>query len=89
MKLNWAILLLLIATACVKSNQGGESNIDVRVDSVLSVMTLEEKIGQLNLPSAGAFTTGEAESSDNAGDRRGKKPLENSFVIWNGCDSWL
>ncbi|MDX1912549.1 MAG: glycoside hydrolase family 3 N-terminal domain-containing protein, partial [Saprospiraceae bacterium] len=27
-------------------------------------MTLEEKIGQLNLPSAGAFVTGEAESSD-------------------------
>jgi beta-glucosidase len=27
-------------------------------------MTIEEKIGQLNLPSAGAFTTGEAESSD-------------------------
>jgi hypothetical protein len=26
-------------------------------------MTLEEKIGQLNLPSAGAFVTGEAESS--------------------------
>src|SRR6478736_142765 len=27
-------------------------------------MTLEEKIGQLNLPSAGAFTTGAVESSD-------------------------
>ncbi len=30
----------------------------------MALMTLEEKIGQLNLPSAGQFTTGEAESSD-------------------------
>lgn len=36
----------------------------VVVDSVLGQMTLEEKIGQLNLPSAGAFTTGAVESSD-------------------------
>src|SRR5688572_6025318 len=40
------------------------SNIDQRVDSVLQLMTLEEKIGQLNLPSAGQFTTGQAENSD-------------------------
>jgi beta-glucosidase len=64
MKLNCAFLLLFFATACVKSNQGSLSTIDARVDSVLSLMTLEEKIGQLNLPSAGAFVTGEAESSD-------------------------
>jgi beta-glucosidase len=64
MKLNSAFLLLFFATACVKSNQGSLSTIDARVDSVLSLMTLEEKIGQLNLPSAGAFVTGEAESSD-------------------------
>jgi beta-glucosidase len=67
MKLNRALILLLLATACVKTNQtnqGNQSAIDVRVDSVLSLMTLEEKIGQLNLPSAGAFVTGEAESSD-------------------------
>ena len=64
MKLNCALVLLLLATACVKTNQSNQSAIDVRVDSVLSLMTLEEKIGQLNLPSAGAFVTGEAESSD-------------------------
>ncbi len=27
-------------------------------------MTLDEKIGQLNLPSSGDFTTGQAQSSD-------------------------
>ena len=34
------------------------------MDSLLRVMTLEEKIGQLNLPSAGQFTTGQALNSD-------------------------
>lgn len=37
---------------------------DAKVDSLLRVMTLEEKIGQLNLPSAGQFTTGQALNSD-------------------------
>lgn len=64
MKFSYSFALLLLATACVKTNPGKQSTIDVRVDSVLRLMTLEEKIGQLNLPSAGAFTTGEAESSD-------------------------
>ena len=34
------------------------------VESLLAKMTLDEKIGQLNLPSAGDFTTGLAQSSD-------------------------
>lgn len=51
-----------------------QSTIDARVDSVLSLMTLEEKIGQLNLPSAGQFTTGSAENSDIA------KKIENGQV---------
>lgn len=34
------------------------------IDSLMNKMTLEEKLGQLNLPTAGDFTTGEAESSD-------------------------
>ncbi len=35
-----------------------------KIDSLLSVMTLEEKLGQLNLPSSGDITTGHAKSSD-------------------------
>ncbi|WP_237708916.1 beta-glucosidase BglX [Gillisia marina] len=35
-----------------------------KIDSLLSVMTLEEKLGQLNLPSSGDITTGQAKSSD-------------------------
>lgn len=33
------------------------------VDNLLSKMTLDEKIGQLNLPTAGDFTTGQTQSS--------------------------
>ncbi|WP_026714905.1 beta-glucosidase BglX [Flavobacterium daejeonense] len=35
-----------------------------KVDSVLKLMTLEEKLGQLNLPSSGDITTGASQSSD-------------------------
>ncbi|AZB33290.1 beta-glucosidase BglX [Chryseobacterium bernardetii] len=34
------------------------------VDNLLSKMTLDEKIGQMNLPTSGDFTTGMAQSSD-------------------------
>ncbi|MBS1681699.1 MAG: beta-glucosidase BglX [Bacteroidetes bacterium] len=52
-----------ILTSC--SDRGAKkSDIDSRVDSLLSLMTIEEKIGQLNLPSAGDFVTGQAENSN-------------------------
>lgn len=37
---------------------------EAKVDSILRLMTLEEKIGQLNLPTSGDITTGQAQSSD-------------------------
>lgn len=62
-----ALLLIFILPflflSCSKK-QETQSNIDQRVDSLLQLMTLEEKIGQLNLPSAGDFVTGQAENSD-------------------------
>jgi beta-glucosidase len=60
-------LLISIATCLAlscSSPKSGESQMDAKIDSLLRVMTLEEKLGQLNLPSAGDFTTGQAESSD-------------------------
>lgn len=42
-------------------------SIDQRVDSLMKLMTLDEKIGQLNLPSAGQITTGQATNSDIGG----------------------
>lgn len=64
MKTFFGLAFLLLVVSCSKAPQNNPANIDARVDSVLSLMTLEEKIGQLNLPSAGAFVTGQAESSD-------------------------
>jgi beta-glucosidase len=58
-------LSLLMFVAC--SPQDKKSTKDpyaVKVDSLLSVMTLQEKIGQLNLPGAGDFVTGQAQNSD-------------------------
>lgn len=34
------------------------------IDNLVAEMTLDEKIGQLNLPTSGDFTTGQAQSSD-------------------------
>ncbi|RXJ51448.1 beta-glucosidase BglX [Gelidibacter gilvus] len=41
-----------------------QKSIEQKVDSILQLMTLDEKLGQLNLPSAGDITTGQATSSD-------------------------
>ena len=63
MKLIYLLALVVVLTSCSGPVQK-QSDIDARVDSVLNLMTLEEKIGQLNLPSAGQFTTGAAANSD-------------------------
>ncbi|MEG0992863.1 MAG: beta-glucosidase BglX [Bacteroidales bacterium] len=60
------ILLGLSALSVVgcggKKSSGNE--MDRYIDKLMSEMTLEEKIGQLNLPVTGSITTGEAKSSD-------------------------
>lgn len=43
------------------------------IDRLMAKMTLEEKLGQLNLPSAGDFTTGQARNSDIAASIRAGK----------------
>jgi len=45
-------------------NPNSENPYERKVDSILRLMTLEEKLGQLNLPGAGDITTGQAQSSD-------------------------
>ncbi|MFM9076477.1 MAG: glycoside hydrolase family 3 N-terminal domain-containing protein, partial [Bacteroidota bacterium] len=59
-----SLLLLTILAACSGSSNNTADRTEARIDSVMNLMTLEEKLGQLNLPSAGAFTTGAVESSD-------------------------
>lgn len=45
-------------------NAQAENPYKERVDSLLSLMTLQEKLGQLNLPTSGDITTGQAKSSN-------------------------
>lgn len=44
--------------------QGKDAKMDKFIDELMNKMTLEEKIGQLNLPSSGDITTGQAKSSN-------------------------
>lgn len=59
--------IFLVATVCLVSIpvQGQEANsrISFKVDSLMNLMTLEEKLGQLNLPAAGDISTGLASST--------------------------
>lgn len=67
-------LFTLTLLSCSNDPAQKAVSIEQRIDSVIQLMTLEEKIGQLNLPSAGAFVTGAVESSDIA------KKIENGMV---------
>ncbi|MCH7406430.1 beta-glucosidase BglX [Belliella aquatica] len=61
----YILLLGWISSSCSTSVSNNSSdNLEARADSVLALMTLEEKLGQLNLPVGGDITTGEAGSSD-------------------------
>lgn len=58
-----AFVFLLISCQKDTSNQQDKKR-DAFISDLLAKMTLEEKIGQLNLPGAGDFTTGQAANSD-------------------------
>ncbi len=53
-----------ILFAQTKKTKPENSRMEIFIDSLMKKMTLEEKIGQLNLPGAGDITTGQAGSSD-------------------------
>lgn len=46
------------------ASKNSDNPFEKQVDSILGLMTLDEKLGQLNLPSSGDITTGQAQSSD-------------------------
>ncbi len=54
-------VLALMCASCA-SNGGKDSKMDSFIDSLMKKMTVEEKIGQLNLPVAGTIVTGEGKS---------------------------
>ncbi len=63
-KIIYILLIVLFVSACSVKKQDGNSAMDEKVTSLMSKMTLDEKIGQLNLPAAGDITTGEAKNSN-------------------------
>jgi len=63
-----AVAIFAVVTACNTSKESsGKNEQTAFIDSLMNVMSLDEKIGQLNLPSSGAFTTGQAANSNIAG----------------------
>jgi beta-glucosidase len=68
MKRIWVITLFLFSLS-VQSQTASDAKSDsyrmkVFVDALMKKMTLEEKIGQLNLPGSGDIVTGQASNSD-------------------------
>ncbi len=62
---NIALLILLtIIWASCSQEQAQTSDHSGKIDSLLSIMTLDEKLGQLNLPSSGDIVTGQTKSSN-------------------------
>ncbi|MGZ8556721.1 MAG: beta-glucosidase BglX [Chitinophagaceae bacterium] len=56
--------LLIVTSLNVAAQNSQDTKMKSFIDVLMKKMTLEEKIGQLNLPGAGDITTGQASSSD-------------------------
>jgi len=59
-----AFYILSTPAAAQTGTGNSPANMSTFVGSLLAKMTLDEKLGQLNLPAAGDITTGQAQSSD-------------------------
>ena len=59
--------VLLGCTLMANAQQNQNTKMDRFIDDLMSKMTIEEKIGQLNLPGSGDIVTGQAKNSDIAG----------------------
>lgn len=62
-KLLYYFLVPLLALSC-SSSKNADGRMDKFIDNLMKQMTVEEKIGQLNLPVAGTIVTGEGKSVD-------------------------
>jgi beta-glucosidase len=61
-------ILFLMCLALTANAQTNEKEMNTFISQLMNQMTLEEKIGQLNLPGSGDITTGQAQSSNVAGN---------------------
>ncbi len=58
-----SIISILIFSCSERKNETSPRSYEAQIDSLMSLMTLEEKLGQLNLPAAGDINTGLAQST--------------------------
>jgi beta-glucosidase len=63
------IFIIMLTICCLQAcnEQSGNTAKDKFINNLMSQMTLEEKLGQLNLPVTGDIVTGKAQNSDVAG----------------------
>lgn len=59
-----SVLTLTLALASCGNKSGGDADMDSFIDELMGKMTLEEKLGQLNLPASDDIVTGQAKSSN-------------------------
>lgn len=84
------LLTLLSVAACNGSNTpewksySGDEKIEKRVDSILSLMTLEEKIGQLNQYSGGFAVTGQL-ADNKSGEYLKKGMIGSTFNVFGAA----
>ncbi|MCE1200297.1 MAG: glycoside hydrolase family 3 C-terminal domain-containing protein, partial [Marinilabiliales bacterium] len=57
------IIALLLCCTATYGQTGSKTDMKKMIDGLMEKMTLDEKLGQLNLPTAGDFATGELNSS--------------------------
>ncbi|HRG25767.1 MAG TPA: hypothetical protein PLL23_15300, partial [Chitinophagaceae bacterium] len=59
-----AALVLGMFSIQAGAQQTTDAKMKTFIDALMKKMTLEEKLGQLNLPGSGDIVTGQAQSSD-------------------------
>jgi beta-glucosidase len=70
LKITGILIIAILFSSCNSNNNTGTSSkiadnpFESKIDSILELMTLDEKIGQLNLPTSGDITTGTAKGTD-------------------------
>jgi len=65
-KLSFLFIAVFLLAQCTQEKKGSNSKMDSFIDDLMSKMTIEEKLGQLNLPGAGDIVTGGQAGEDNS-----------------------
>ena len=81
------LLISALMSIAVAQAQKSPQDMDRFIDALMKKMTVEEKIGQLNLPVTGDITTGQAKSSDVA--QKIEKGLVGGLFNLKGVDRIL